>query len=131
MAKIKLGSRPKTVLQTLTVQLPEGGEGTIRMSYVYRTRTEFGEFVDGLVRAAGVAAPKSQADEDVVFSLRESLEMTRDKNAEYILQVATGWDLDEEFNLANVQQMCDELPGLALLIIEHYRRACTEGRLGN
>lgn len=131
MGRIKLGARPKTFAHTVTVQMPEGGTASVRMQYRYRTRTEFGRFVDDLVRAAGTAPPASQQDEDVRFSLHAALEATRDTNADYILQIAEGWDLDEEFNRASLVQLCDELPGAALAIIEQYRAASTEGRLGN
>lgn len=131
MAKIKLGARPKTFTHTITVPMPEGGTAQVQMVYKYRTRSEFGAFVDNLLLAAGTAPPASQADDDVAFSLRQALEKTRDTNADYILQIAEGWNLDEDFNRASVVQLCDELPGAAAAIIEAYRAALTEGRLGN
>jgi hypothetical protein len=88
MAKITLGKRPKHFKRTLTVPMLEGGEGQIEISFIYRTRTEFGAFVDGLFAAAG-EKPASAADEDVAFSLAKSLEKTRDTNADYILNIAT------------------------------------------
>jgi hypothetical protein len=131
MGKIKLGARPKTFTHTISVPMPEGGHASVQMVYVYRTRTEFGAFVDALLKTAGTAPPASQQAEDVAFSLRQALEATRDTNADYILQIAEGWNLDEDFNRANLVQLCDELPGAAMAIIEHYRAALTEGRLGN
>lgn len=131
MAKIKLGARPKTFLHLITVPMPEGGMAQVQMVYKYRTRSEFGAFVDNLLLAAGTAPPASQAADDVAFSLRQALEKTRDTNADYILQIAEGWNLDEDFNRASVVQLCDELPGAAQAIIEAYRAALTEGRLGN
>lgn len=131
MAKIKLGARPKTFTHGITVPMPEGGTATVQMVYKYRTRSEFGAFVDNLLLAAGTAPPASQSAEDVSFSLRQALEKTRDTNADYILQIAEGWNLDEDFNRASVLQLCDELPGAAAAIIEAYRAALTEGRLGN
>jgi hypothetical protein len=131
MARIKLGARPKTFEHTVTVPMPEGGTASVRMQYKYRTRTEFGAFVDELVAAAGTPPPASQQEDDVSFSLRQALEATRDTNADYILKIAEGWDLDVEFDRASLVQLCDELPGAALAIIERYRGAITEGRLGN
>lgn len=131
MARIKLGARPKIFEHTVTVPMPEGGTASVRMQYRYRTRTEFGAFVDELVAAAGTPPPASQQEDDVRFSLRQALEATRDTNADYILKIAEGWDLDVEFDRASLVQLCDELPGAALAIIERYRGAITEGRLGN
>lgn len=131
MAKIILGKRPKSFKHTISVQLPEGGTGTMQLSFKYRTRSEFGAFVDALVDAAKVAPPASASDEDVAFSLQQALEKTRDTNADYILQIVDDWNLDQEFSRAAVVQLCDELPGMALAIINDYRAAITEGRLGN
>lgn len=131
MAKIKLGTRPSTFRHTVKVQLHEGQTGEVQMVYRYRTRTEFGAFVDNLIKTAGAPPPASQADEDVAFSLRLALERTRDTNADYILQIAESWNLDEEFSRPNIVQLCDELPGVAIAIIDAYRVALTEGRLGN
>lgn len=140
MAKIKLGGRPKNFKHKLTVEyIDEDGKftkGEIEMIYKYRTRTEFGEFLDELFGAAKVT-PQGQTDDDVVLSLAEALAKTRDTNADYILKIAEGWDLIDqdkhpvEFTRANVAQLCDELPGVAMSIINVYRSAITEGRLGN
>ena len=135
MAKIKVGSRPKHFPAKLTVLLPEGGEGTIELQYVYRTRKEFGAFVDELLESAGVPAPMPQAseagEEALKFSVRLAIERTIDTNADYIMKIVSGWNLDEPFSREAVVQLCDELPGAALAIIERYRAAVTEGRLGN
>lgn len=131
MAKITLGKRPRVFKKTITVPMLEGGEGSVEVVYKYRTRTEFGAFVDELISDAGTPPPASQADEDVKFSLESALTATRDKNADYIMRIAEGWNLDIEFSRDSVVQMCDELPGAALQIIDSYRAAITEGRLGN
>jgi hypothetical protein len=130
MAKIVLGKRPKNFKKTLKVTLPEGGEGTIELSYIYRTRTEFGAFLDELFKNAGVK-PESTSEEDVKFSVKEALERLRDTNSDYIMKIADGWNLDVDFSRDNVVQLCDELPGVALAAIDSYRLAVTEGRLGN
>lgn len=130
MAKIKLGNRPKNFKRTIKVDLPEGGTGEVEISYIYRTRTEFGQFIDAMMEDAGVKQV-SQSDEDQKFSLEEALAKTRDTNADYIMKVADGWNIDAEFSRATVAQLCDELPGVAVEIMNTYRAAVTEGRLGN
>lgn len=129
MPKIKLGARPKSFDYTIRIPLPEGGEGTLPLTYRYRTRTEFGEFIDNLMDKAGVKKPTEV--EQLGGSLRQAMEAVRDGAADYIMQIVDGWALDEEFNHTNVQQLCDELPAAATEIVERYRLACTEGRLGN
>lgn len=130
MAKIVLGNRPKSFKKKVTVQMPEGGTGEITVSYVYRTRKEFGVFVDEVFKDAGVK-PAGQTDEEVRFSLAEALAKTTEINADYIMKIAEGWDIPEDFTRPNVEQLCDELPGVAMAIIDTYRQAVSEGRLGN
>jgi D-aminopeptidase len=130
MPKIKLGNRPKTFKHNIKVMLPEGEEGTVEMVYLYRTRTEFGKFIDELFAEAKVAST-ARTEDEIASSLEEALSKTRDTNADYILKVAQGWNLESEFNRENVAQLCDELPGVALAIINTYRTAISEGRVGN
>lgn len=130
MAKIILGKRPKSFKKTVKFPMLEGGEGSVEVSYVYRTRTDFGAFIDGLMDDAGVK-PASQSEEDVKFSLEAALDKTKETNADYIMKVVDGWNLDVDFSRDNVAQLCDELPGAALEIMNSYRTAITEGRLGN
>lgn len=130
MAKIKLGNRPKNFTKTVKAPMLEGGEGSVGIQYIYRTRTEFGAFIDDLMASAGVKL-NSHDEDDIQANLAHAMTLARDKNADYIMKVADGWDLDIDFTRANVVQMCDELPGIAIAIMETYRMACTEGRLGN
>ena len=106
MARIRLGARPKSFKHKVPVDfIDEDGrpaKGAVEMVYTYRTRTQFGEFLDQLFGAAKVELP-SPAEDDVVVSLAEALARTRDTNADYILQIAEGWDLpNAEFDRANV-----------------------------
>ena len=128
MAKIKLGTCPKSFPHTVKVQMLDGTEGTIECSFKYRTRTEYGAFIDELADVAGV---KLSADDGAKFSMRDLMEKTKEANADYILKVVDGWNLDVDFNRANVAQLCDELPGVAAKIMETYRTAISDGRLGN
>lgn len=130
MAKIVLGKRPKSFKRVVSFDLPEGGKGSIEASYVYRTRSEFGVFIDELLGAAG-EVPASTSEEDVKFSLAKALEKTIDANADYIMKIVDDWNLDTEFSRDSVQQLCDEYPGAALALIDTYRLAITEGRAGN
>lgn len=130
-ARIQLGARPKTFARKITVQLPEGGEGSIEVQYLYRTRTEFAAFIGEITKAAGTAPPADTSAEAVDESIRGAMAATLSQNADYIMRIATGWDLEHEFNRANVVQLCDELPGAAMAMMAQYREAITEGRLGN
>jgi hypothetical protein len=127
MSKIKLGNRPKAFSKTVKFDMIEGGKGSIECTFKYRTRTEFGEFIDGLVKESGVQVEA----EDGKFSMTDLMEKTAGSNAQYLLKVLDAWNLDEDLTLANAQQLADELPAAAAAIMETYRLAVTEGRLGN
>lgn len=128
MALIKLGSTPKSFKRALTVDMLDGTKGSIEVTYKYRTRTEFGKFLDSVFKEAGVA-PAPGEDEKVV--IEKVMEKTRDTNADYLIQVLDGWNLESELTKANLQQLCDEFPGVANTIMETYRTAITEGRAKN
>lgn len=127
MAKIKLGATPKTFKRTVTVDMLDGTKGSIECDFKYRTRTEFGAFLDGIFKDAGV----KPTDDDAKVAIESLMAKTRDTNADYLMQVIDGWNLDEELNKANLQQLCDEFPGVANSIMEIYRTAVTEGRAKN
>lgn len=130
MAKIVLGSRPESFKKKILVQLPEGETGEITVTYKYRTRKEFGAFVDEVVKSAGVTLA-GPSDDEVKFSLAQALAKTTGDNADYVMQIVTGWDLAAPFSRESVAQLCDELPGVSMAIIDTYRQACIDGRLGN
>lgn len=121
MAVVKLGQRPKNFKMSISVPLPEGEKGTVECVCTYRTMTEWGAFADGMVNEKSIEG----------LSWKEVLERKREKNAEYLMKVIEGWDLEAEFSKANVLQLCDEYPGIADEIINQYRAALIEGRLGN
>lgn len=130
MAKITLGKRPATFFHKIKVQLLDGTTGEIRMTFKYRTRKEFGGFLDELFNQAAVQ-PESLEPVDIDGAMALALAKVVDQNADFIMKVAEGWDLEAEFSIDTVQQLCNELPGVALAIISSYRAAITEGRLGN
>ena len=127
MARIKLGNRPKNFKRVIKFPMLDGTTGQIEVTYKYRTRKEFGEFIDNLITDSG-----SKAKEDgEKFSMAELMDRTAGSNADYIMDVVDAWDVDAEFTHENVQQLSDEIPAAVSAIMETYRSAITEGRLGN
>ena len=127
MAKITLGKRPQFIETTITATLPDGSAGSIKARYKYRTRTEFGEMIDQRMADARTEAPAQPAE----FSVATMQRQARDANAAYLLDILDGWDLDDELDIDSATQLCDEAPGMAQALIDGYRLAVTEGRLGN
>lgn len=125
--KIKLGATPKSFKRIITVDMLDGTKGSMECTFKYRTRVEFGQFLDGIFAQAGVKP--ANADDPVVIA--EVMAKTRDTNADYLMQVLDGWNLEDELTTANLQQLCDEFPGVVNTIMETYRTAITEGRSKN
>lgn len=125
-AKIKLGARPETFKHIVKFPMLDGSEGAIEVEYIYRTRKEFGVFVDEVFAAA-----KEERPEGEEFSWAALMEKTSGANAEYVMKAVKGWNLDEPFTKLNVQQLADELPAAVTAIMDAYREAITQGRLGN
>lgn len=126
MSKIKLGQRPESFKHTVKFPMLDGSEGVIEVDYVYRTRKEFGQFIDEIFAKSKEERP---ADED--FSWSALMDKTGTANAEYVMKAVKGWNLDEPFTQANVEQLADELPAAVTAIMDGYRQAITQGRLGN
>lgn len=139
MAKIVLGKRPETFKRTVAVPMLDGTKGTIECTFRYRTRKEFGALVDGIraeaeklgAQATAEAAPTEEGAPAKAWSMRDHYEKLVGTNAEYMLQILVGWNLDVDLNAEALQQLSDELPAASEAIVDAYRVAITEGRLGN
>ena len=62
MAKIKLGSTPKSFKRIVTVDMLDGTKGSIECQFKYRTRTQFGQFLDTVFSSAGVKPDVGEDD---------------------------------------------------------------------
>lgn len=128
MAKIKLGNRPKSFKRPVTFPMLEGGQGAIECEFKYRTKKEFGAFIDRLFEDAG---EEPEGEELKPKKMAELLAKTIDKNGAYLMEALEGWNLDQPLSREAADQLADELPGAATAIMEAYRMAVVEGRLGN
>jgi len=129
MANVTLGKRPESFKKAVSFPLLDGTTGTINVTFKYRTRVEFGQMVDSMVEQA--KAEGAQMADGTPVTMTDLMTKTAGQNAEYILNVVSAWDLDVPLNQASAQQLADELPAAAIQIMEDYRAAVTEGRLGN
>lgn len=128
--KIVLGQAPKTFKKVVQFDGLEGDKCAIEVVYKYRTRTEFGKFLDEMFEDAKLK-PTDGTDDDVKRKIEQVFKGAVEYQAEYLTKIIEGWNLDAEFCFENLHALCDEYPGAALEIIETYRAAITEGRLGN
>lgn len=127
MAKIQLGKRPASFKSSVKFPMLDGTTGVIEIGFRYRTRKEFGLFIDELV---GQSEDNARPDGEK-FSLAANTEKTAKANADYIMQCVDSWNVDAELNHENVEQLAYELPAAAAAIMESYRAAIEDGRLKN
>lgn len=124
--QIVLGQRPKGIAHSLKVAMPDGTEGLLPVTFRYRDRVEFGEFLDSVFATEvpefdGTSANASSQQQRGVVQL----------NGQYIHGCLQDWGLDAPFTLQNCIQLAREMPGAVQAVMDAYRRLCIEGRLGN
>lgn len=121
--KITLGKPPKNFQRSVLFTTVEGDESFITWTFKYRTRKEFGELVDK-------AAPDARPSEGLP-TMQSIMEKANAASADYLMQIAEGWDLSADFNRVSVEELCDQFPAAANATVNAYREAIMEGRLGN
>lgn len=136
MAKVKLGVTPTTYTKTISFEMidPETGKpdtGKIDVTFKYRTRDEFGQFIDELGKEQRALDEQAAPTEGEPFSMGAYMASTNAAKVRYVMQVAEGWGLGEPFTEDSVTQLGNQIPDALRAIMESYRAACTEGRLGN
>lgn len=146
MAKIVLGKRPANFKKTVTFKDLDGSDSAVEALYKYRTLTEFGSFIDEWAARAQAEIDKEKAARDAkrreaeargevyeepTLTNEELRQRQASANADYLMLILEGWNLDVPFSAEAVLQLCDEMPAAAAQLINDYRLAVTEGRLGN
>lgn len=146
MPTIKLGERPKVFKRPVKFTDIDGTELLVPVHFKYRTATEFGTYVDEYAKQteAKMLAERDERDarrreaedkgEVYIEPVLTNEQMRADEakaNADYLMGILEGWDLEVPFSADAVLQLCNETPGAASRIIVDYRRAITEGHLGN
>lgn len=140
-SNVSLSKRPTSFKHVVKFPMLDGTKGAIECVFKYRTRKEFGAFIDErtkaateIVEAANAAAAEAAFDKDSQekpFSVAEFYESEVSKGADYLLDVLDGWNLDHKLDRDSLEELCDSLPAAATEIVNAYRAAILEGRLGN
>lgn len=138
--KIVLGKRPETFSREITFPMVDGSTGCMKVDYQYRTRKEYAEYADGIQASiqskaeAEVARYKAAAEAGEELPELKQADLVAKQveiNVQSIMGSVQGWNLDIPFDREAVEQLADELPAAVAAIINGYREACVEGRLGN
>ena len=128
MAKIVLGSTPKTFKRfPVRFELPDGEEGVINVTYKYKTRSGYGEYLNDLFKSSGEKAPERNTEVDFV----ELYKKTGAKSAEKLVEAIDSWDFEYPLSADTLAQLHDEIPSALAALAGALQAACTEGKLGN
>lgn len=127
--KIKLGATPPKTFKPATVkmEMPDGSEGEINITFKYRTQDEYWDYKEGFFNASAVTNTEGAEPKPLSKSAGEA----RERAAKHVLDAIDSWDLDIELNEANLCQLFNEVQQSTGAIIEAYQNACIQGRLGN
>lgn len=126
----KLGNRPK-FFAPITVRFtgPDGAEKVIPdVVFVYRTRTEYGEWVDSINEASAASYTPAPGEK---FSVKALFQATGSGGATQLANAINSCGLDLPLSAENLAQLYDESPAAMEALIEAYRAAAVQGRLGN
>jgi hypothetical protein len=88
------------------VAIPIPGDKAVDIEFIFkgRTREAFKDFIDSI---------KDRDDSEV------------------IMDIASGWDLDDAFEKDNIEKLTQNYLGAARAVIEKYLSELTQARLGN
>lgn len=91
----------------------------------------------------GIPVPGVAATQPVEFTFRhrtksalkawrESIDLDADGvTVEHVLDMATGWELDDPFDRASIELMLEAYPASGLVIFVRYMNEMQDARLGN
>ena len=128
MATIKLGNKPKNFKPfPVKFTLPDGESGAINTTFKYRTRKEYGAFLNELYSSADTEKPQDgdKLDFEALFA------KGGEKTVKKLIDAIDSWDFEYELSVETLLQMQDEIPASIAAFGDAYRIACLDGRLGN
>ena len=132
MAKLILGQAPKTFKKEIIVPLLNGETAEINFTFRFKTRDEYAKLIDKLMADENPKASKAKkTEEEKELTLSAAFAKVSKSTVDFILEIAEGWDLEDKFSAATVEQLMNEFPGATAAISEGYRAAILEGRVKN
>lgn len=158
MAKLQLGKTPVNFKCIVKIPLLNGDVADLEMSFKYVTRMDFAKAMDAILEKAiaedeqydaEIAAAKKLFDaaeasahendsayvikgyQSPIKKMANNLKESNAESVKYILDIADGWDLADEFNKKNVAALIEEHALAAESIGKAYRGAVLEGKAKN
>ncbi|MES2349148.1 MAG: phage tail assembly chaperone [Pseudomonadota bacterium] len=135
---IKLGMNPKEFRKHVKIVTLDGSQDAILVTFKHRTRQQFAQLIDErgaedrALEKAKDEALKNSKPETAAAPIYEQLYLEATKfTAERVLQIASGWDLVEPFDVEHLMQLENEFPGSLQAISNLYQASVAEARVKN
>ena len=129
--KLTLSKRPESFKKAVKIPLVDGTEADVEFTFKYRTRTEFAKLFDESAEAAKKQESTEQDAPSEPMKLSDYVGKSVEDDAEYIMKIAEGWDLEDDFGSEAVFMLIDMYPGASKRIAEAYADAINGARSGN
>lgn len=136
---IKLGKNPETFKKTIRLYDVNGKAESLQVEYKFRTRLQFAELMDQ--RAArekeiedAELAALADAENGTPAAAKTFEQSVRDGMAiatSRVLEIAKGWDLADDFNAENLEELEGMFPNALADIQAEYQSALLEARRKN
>ena len=110
---------------TVPIPTPDGKALKIPFTFKYRDRVQTAQLFDTFRERA--EATSDDTDAALAAIVTDAIEA----DAEMLLDIASGWGIDLEWNRDNASKFCRRYAGAARAVLAEYRTALTQGRLGN
>lgn len=131
---IKLGNNPKTFKKVIPLFDVNGKKESLQIEFKYRTRLQFAELVDArnVREKAKEEADLAEAGEDgAAKTYEQTVQEMLDDSVVKVLEIAQGWDLEDEFNAENLVELDGMFPSALMDIQNAYQAALLETRRKN
>lgn len=146
---IKLGKNPRTFTRDIPLINLDGKTDILKITYIYRSREEFAVLLDERAAAerrqnaeydkaakeqaaaAQAAEANGETSEPEPVSAAVAFRKAAAEAAARVLEVAQGWDVEDEFTVENLIRLDADFPGALGDIHDTYQTAVLEVRRKN
>lgn len=122
-----MGSESPTFIMPVTIKRLGVADAVVNFNVKALRKSEW-----SALRDANMVKVEDKEDGDhAKFTFTSAIGEYVKKAASMVAQVATGWDLEDEFTIANLEDMEDRYGGSMDSFLGAYDAAIFHGRLGN
>lgn len=132
MAKLKIENiGPDFGAVVVKAPTPFGDPVDVKFHVLFKTKTELAEMEASYYAQVDQLMAELNGTDKLEELIVQSCKKDIDLQVSRLTTLATGWDLDDDFNEANVRRLVDRIPTIGLLLFEAYSEKYRKERRGN